>query len=218
MLQLAIDPLSIDKLIPQLSQSVTNYHYGRRIELKESIASGYIKELRFDGKTKATLCSYTTNTSFNQQSSFTDEQLYILYFIEVTSTNQYQMALNGASLDLAPGKRQMICLLRHNDTVELSGEPGINFKTFKIMLDANSVLKAPGYSGINKSILSQYFEMGPGRLGLVPFNEKFNNLVSIIANTEDNIFYLAATEKIIDTITSYFFKKLSIKMQQLQTV
>lgn len=218
MLQLAFDPLSIDKLIPQLSQSVTNYHYGRRIELKESIASGYIKELRFDGKRKATLCAYTTNTHFNKQSCFTDEQFYILYFTEVSSTKSYHMALNGVSLDLAPGKRQMIYLLRHNDTVELSGEPGINFKTFKIMLDASLVLKTYGNSGINKNILSQYFEMGPGRLGLVPFNEKFNNLVSIIANTEDNIFYLAATEKIIDTITSYFFKKLSIKMQQLQTV
>lgn len=217
MLQVAIDPLSIDKIIPQLSQSVTNYHYGRRIELKESIASGYIKELRFDGKRKATLCAYTTNIRFCKQSRFTDERVCILYFTEVTSNTPYDMCLNGETFNLPAGKRQMIYLLRHNDTVELSGHEGIRFKTFKIMLDAETLLENPEFSGINSNTLTHYFELGLLRLGLVPFNEKFNDLVNIIANTEDNIFYMAATEKIIDTITSYFFKKLSFKMQQLQT-
>lgn len=217
MLQVAIDPLSIDKIIPQLSQSVTNYHYGRRIELKESIASGYIKELRFDGKRKATLCAYTTNIRFCKQSRFTDDRVCILYFTEVISKAPCEMSLNGDTFNLPAGKRQMIYLLRHNDTIELSGPEGILFKTFKIMLDAESLLEEPAFNGITSTTLSQYFQLGTRRLGLVPFNEKFNDLVNIIANTEDNIFYMAATEKIIDTITSYFFKKLNIKMQQLQT-
>lgn len=202
-----------DQNLHEIADSVTSYHYGKKITLKDEIGTGYFKVLKFPNGLKAIITNYVVNQDFLGERDNVINDYYLLHINQVTTKDEFSVLMNNKQTPFDNQVYTSVFLTDSKEAFGLKGTKGACFSQLKIMIPKDWLKEniADTYSDV---LLQQYFQLCEERLYFDSFDATYRNLVDKVMNTEDNIFYLAVTQSIITVITERFFCRMGNKLHK----
>jgi hypothetical protein len=202
-----------EQQLHELASSVTNHHYGKKVVLKDEVGTGYFKVLKFPNQVKTVITNYVVNQDFLGVRENVKDSHYILHINQVNTKDEFSVLMNNKEIDYDNRVYAAVFLTDSAEPFGLKGTKGACFSQLKIMIPKDLMHVNIG-EAFNETILQQYFNLGEGRLNFDSFDDTYRTLVDKVMNTEDNIFYLAITQSIINVIMERFFCRMGNKLQR----
>ncbi|MEO5681571.1 MAG: hypothetical protein ABIQ88_02960 [Chitinophagaceae bacterium] len=200
--------------LPVFVQSVSRHQYGKKVTLKDKIATGDYKVMEFPNGFYGYVSNYILNEDFELELSLPKEGYMALHINQIQAGSEFSMSINNKAVSYDDKVVTAIFLTAGDDNFLLSGSKGACVNRLKIMIPKTWLAK--NIASYNESLLNTYLDMGEERLFLDAMDNTYRSMVDKVMNTEDNAFYLSITQNIIAVITERFFDRLNIKMQKNQ--
>jgi hypothetical protein len=202
-----------DQQLHEIAASVSNHHYGKKIALKDEIATGYFKVLKFPNGLKVIINNYVVNQDFLGERDNIKDDYYLLHINQVTAKDEFAVLINNREVSFDNKIYISVFLTDSKEPFGLKGTKGACFNQLKVVIPKDWLQENIG-DVFNEALLRQYFELQEERLFFDGLDGTYRNLVDKVMNTEDNIFYLAVTQSIITVITERFFCRMGNKLQK----
>ncbi len=203
-----------DNQFPDFVESVNSHQYGKRIILKDKVASGDYRILEFSNGFVAWVSNYIMNDDFELELSVKKEDYLALHINQIQAGPEFKVSLNNKAVSYDDKIVTSLFLTTSKDSFVLSGTKGACFNRLKIMIPKTWLAKnLPSY---NEHLLNTYLGLQDERLYLDSMDNTYRSMVDKVMNTEDNAFYLSVTQNIVVLITERFFNRLNTKMQKNQ--
>jgi len=215
MIKLGYNSFEFDEQqIPDFVESLSSHQYGKKITLKDTVASGDYKLLEFQNGFYAYVSNYILNQDFELELSVAKEDYLTLHINQIKAGAECTLSLNHQSASYDDKVITSIFLTGPKDSFVLSGTSGACVNRLKIMVPKNWVAgHLPSFEG---TLLNTYLEMGKERFSFDSMDTTYRSLVDKVMHTEDNDLYLSITENILTVITERFFNRLRTKLQKNQ--
>ena len=197
--------------LPELAESVTTHHYGKKIIIKDSIATGFYKVLNFPNGLKAVITNYVLNTDFKGQRENIEEDYYMLHINQVKAGSEFSVLINGGEVNFDDKIYTSVFMTDSKEPFGLKGTKGACFNQLKIIIPKTWLKKNMGEL-CSDELLERYFSLKEQRLFFDSFDDAYHTLVDKVMNTEDTIYYLAVTQSFVTVITERFFCRMSGKL------
>jgi hypothetical protein len=202
-----------DQQLHEIAASVTSHHYGRKIVLKDDIATGYFKVLKFPNSLKVIINNYVINQDFLGERDNVKDDYYLLHINQVSARQEFSVLMNNREISFDDKIYTAVFLTDSKEPFGLKGTKGACFNQLKIVIPKDWLRENMG-DVYNETLLRQYLELQEERLYFDALDGTYRSLVDKVMNTEDNIFYLAVTQSIITVITERFFCRMANKIQK----
>jgi hypothetical protein len=216
MFVLKFNSFDFENHLPDLAESVSTHHYGKKIVIKDSIATGFYKVLNFPNELKAVITNYVLNTDFSGEREQVMEDYYMLHINQVKAGSEFSVMINDKEVNFDDKIYTAVFLTDSKEPFGLKGTKGACFSQLKIIIPKNWLKKNMG-DICNDELLEKYFNLKEQRLFFDSFDESYHTLVDKVMNTEDTIYYLAVTQSFVTVITERFFCKMSNKLSNRST-
>jgi hypothetical protein len=215
MFTLNYDSLNFDEnQLPDFVGSVSNHLYGKKITLKDSIASGDYKVLEFSNGLYAYVSNYILHQDFEMELAVAKNDYLALHINQIQAGPEFKMTVNNKAVSYDDKIVTALFLTGSSDSFIISGTKGACVNRLKIMIPKAWLTKnLPVY---NEKLLNNYLGLQEERLFQDAMDNTYRSMVDKVMNTEDNAFYLSVTQNILAVITERFFNRLNVKIQKNQ--
>jgi hypothetical protein len=197
--------------IPDFVKSVTNHQYGKKIILQDKYVSGDYKLLEFKNGFYAHASNYILNEDFELNLSVTKDDFVALHINQIQAGAECKISLNRKIVSFDDKIITSIFLTGAGDKLILSGTGGACVNRLKIMVP--KIWMQKNLPAFDETLLNSYLKLEEERLSSDAIDSEYRTLVDQVMNTEDNAFYLPATQHIVAAITELFFNRLRTKFQ-----
>ena len=216
MFVLKFNSFDFENQLSELAESVTTHHYGKKIIIKDSIATGFYKVLNFPNELKAVITNYVLNSDFIAERDNVRDDYYMLHINQVKAGSEFSVLINDGEVNFDDKIYTSVFLTDSKEPFGLKGTKGACFNQLKIVIPKPWLKKNLG-DICSDELLEKYFGLKEQRLFFDSFDESYQILVDKVMNTEDTIYYLAVTQSFVTVITERFFCKMSNKLYNSST-
>ncbi|MEP7278324.1 MAG: hypothetical protein ABI813_06765 [Bacteroidota bacterium] len=214
MFKLKYDGLGLDENhLPDFVGSVSSHLYGRKVVLKDHIATGDYKILEFTNGLYAYVSNYILHQDFEMELPVKKGDFLALHINQIQAGAECKITINNRVVVYDDKIINALFLTEPKDSFFISGSSGTCVNRLKIMMPRAWLEKRPVY---NEAWLRVYFELQEERLSLDTMDGTYRTMVDKVMNTEDNTLYLSVTQDIVEVIIDRFFNRLNIRIQKNQ--
>jgi hypothetical protein len=212
MFVLKYNSFDFDQQLMDIAENVTTHHYGRKVEIKDSIATGYYKVLKFPNGLKAVITNYVLNQDFVAARENVSAEYYLLHLNLVKAGQEFMVSMNQQEVDFGDQIFSSVFLTYSKEPYGIRGSKGACFSQLKIVIPKNW-LAQDMVASFQPERLETYFGLGETRLSFDSMDPGYRSLVDKVMNTQDNVYYLAITQSIITLIVERFMEKMRRKLE-----
>jgi hypothetical protein len=210
---LKYNSFDFESQFPEIAESITNHHYGKKVVLKDTIGTGYFKVLNFPNGLKAVITNYVLNDDFFGERDTILSDYYMLHINQVKAGAEFSVLINKKEIVFDDKIYTSVFLTDSKEAFGLKGTKGACFSQLKIVIPKDW-LRNNIADTFNDILMQQYFELKGERLFFDSVDATYRNLADKVMNTEDNISYIAVTQDIISVIIERFFCRMGNKLQR----
>jgi hypothetical protein len=200
---------------PQLEQwidTVMVEPYGKKVTIRETLATGYFKIVTYPNGLKAFMSNYVANQDFMACRGIVDQEYYLLHINQITAKDEFTVLLNNTETFFHRQIYNAVFLTDSKEPYAFKAAKGACFCQLNIMIPKDWMQQYLPHS-VEIALLEKYFGLKEERLFFDFFDATYRNLADRVMHTDDSPSFVNITQDIVRLIIERFIFRMNKRIQ-----